>query len=141
MARKGRSSRREIAADVSAVLLAKYVRPAETKTTKHIREASIPGPTNVAWISDATIRGRTTPAWLYKEPYHGIPPEPCRTRPLTSRHSVTPIRPTTTAAKGPPRAAAAKSGAIVTLTTAPPGILTGEPLLSTVISSQNANPG
>jgi hypothetical protein len=60
---------------------------------------------------------------------------------LSSRHSNVPTKATTAAALGPPRAAAASTGAIETLTRVPFGIRTGAAVLRSVTIVQNATPG
>src|SRR3954447_22278219 len=78
-------------------------------------------------------------AWLYSVPYQGTP-LPLDTNPRISRHSSVPTAATTTAAVGPPSAAAAKIGAVPTLTIAPPGIRTGTAELTATSTVQNATP-
>src|SRR5689334_16281112 len=88
-------------------------------------------------IAPARAAGMAASAWLYSVPYQGTPFLP-GISPASSRNSNVPTNATRTAADGPPRAATATIGAIVTFRIAPPGMVTGTAELSATTAVQKA---
>ena len=138
-ARTGLPSRTPMTAAARALLITKYVRPAPTTANRDRTVGS--KRCGIAWLSKAPAitAGIAIDAWLYRVPYHGMPPGRPRS-PLISRASIVPSSPTTAAAVGPPSTAAAKIGAIVTSTIAPPVIRTGAAALRALKATQRQRP-
>jgi hypothetical protein len=91
-------------------------------------------PVILLYSAPASTVGITVAAWLYMVPYQG-------TRNLSSLASVTPRKATMAPAVGPPKAVAARIGAIATLTTDPRGVRTGNEDAARVRIVQKARPG